>query len=165
MNTEDLIGEGTDLTSLQLGIRAFLVFIIAIILLRLAGRRAFGMGAAFDNVISILLGAVMSRAVVGASPFIPTIVGTVVIVGLYRIFAWLSLRSENFGRMVKGEAKLIYSRDKMNKTQMNHCLVTEKDLLERVHHEANMDTIEEVDKAYLERDGAISIIKKQESKS
>ena len=165
MRLEELIGEGTDLTALQLGTRAFIIFVIALVLLRLAGRRAFGMGAAFDNVISILLGAVMSRAVVGASPFIPTVVGSIVIVALYRICAWLSVKSDKFGQLVKGEAELIYHRGKMNKLQMDQCLVTEKDLIERVHHEANMDSLKDIDKAYLERDGAISIIKKPDKAS
>ncbi|MES2559292.1 MAG: YetF domain-containing protein [Bacteroidota bacterium] len=161
MNLQDVIGEVPDLTFLQVGIRGFVVFIIALALLRLAGRRAFGMGTAFDNVICMLLGAVLSRAVVGASPFMPTVTGAVVIVAFYRLFAWLSLKSHRFGKLVKGESELIYENGKMNREHMNHCLVTEKDLLERVHHEAHVDSLEDIDKAYLERDGAISVIKKR----
>ncbi|HEY5535494.1 MAG TPA: hypothetical protein VIL99_11265, partial [Ignavibacteria bacterium] len=74
-----LIGEGNDPNPYQMAIRAFIVFIIALVFLRLSGRRTFGMFSPFDNVISVLLGAVLSRAVIGASPFFSTIIAALVI--------------------------------------------------------------------------------------
>ena len=75
-----LFGEGRNLDPLQMGMRSIAVFLIALTLIRLSGRRSFGQRSPFDSVVVILLGATLSRAIVGASPFIATAVASVVIV-------------------------------------------------------------------------------------
>ena len=73
------------ITALQMTVRAVLVFFAALALLRVSGKRTFGTNAAFDMVVKIMLGAVMSRAVVAASPFWGTLLAGFVLVGLHRL--------------------------------------------------------------------------------
>ena len=63
-------GEGTDLQSWQMTKRGVVVFGIAFGLIRASGRRSFGQHSPSDACVTVLLGAVLSRAVVGASPFV-----------------------------------------------------------------------------------------------
>ena len=63
----DLLHKDDQLTDGQMAVRAVVTFLIAIALVRLAGRRSFGMRSPFDTVISLLLGATLSRGIVGAS--------------------------------------------------------------------------------------------------
>jgi len=51
MNLVDLLGEGETISSGQMPLRASLIFMIAIILLRISGRRSLGMKMPFDYVI------------------------------------------------------------------------------------------------------------------
>lgn len=97
-----LFGEGKDLNALQMSDRGIAIFFIALILIRISGRRSFGVRTPLDNIITISLGAIMSRAVVGASDFVPVVVCCFVIVLLHRLFGWLIANSKAFGKLIEG---------------------------------------------------------------
>src|ERR1017187_7797302 len=103
-----IFGEGNDLNIMQMSTRAVLVFIIALILIRISGRRSFGLRTAFDNIIVVLLGAILSRVVVGASPFIPVVIACFVIVILHRMFGWLIVKHKTFARLIEGNKILVF---------------------------------------------------------
>ena len=69
----ELFGRGEHLDVLQMTMRAIIIFFIALVLIRFTGMRVFGIETAFDSCIIIMLGAVLTRAIVGASPMIPTV--------------------------------------------------------------------------------------------
>src|SRR6185312_3538587 len=98
----EIFGEGKDLNPLQMSCRGIVVLLIALILIRVSGRRSFGLHTPLDNIITISLGAVLSRAIVGASPFIPVIVACFVIVLIHRLLGWLIVKSPKFGGIVEG---------------------------------------------------------------
>jgi uncharacterized membrane protein YcaP (DUF421 family) len=156
----EIFGRGKDLSVFQMCMRTILVFGITLMFIRISGKRAFGMRMPMDNVITILLGALLSRAIVGASPFIPTIASGFTIIILYRICAGLSVFSKLFGKVVKGKEEVIYKDGNMIKDTMNKCMVTEEDLLEEVRINSNLGSLEDVETAYVERNGEISIVKK-----
>jgi uncharacterized membrane protein YcaP (DUF421 family) len=158
---KEMFGEGEDLTPMQMGVRAAVMFVICLVLIRLAGRRAFGMRMPFDNVISVLLGAVLSRGIIGASPFWSTVAAAAVIVALHRLFAWVALYSDAFGRLIKSDSDVLYKDGRLDRKKMNKALISEKDLREGVRVSANIDDLEEADKIYVERDGKISVVKKK----
>ncbi|HEV7232067.1 MAG TPA: hypothetical protein VGO45_12095 [Bacteroidia bacterium] len=157
-----LFGQGKELSLIQMSLRAAFVFVIALIVIRLSGRRSFGMRTPFDNVITILLGAILSRAVVGASPFLSTLAAAVVLAGMHRLFAWIALYSNLFGKLIKGEAKVIYKdqNPEPDRKQMGKCLVSEKDVLEGIRINSNLDSMQHAKMIYVERNGQISVVKK-----
>ncbi|TPG62939.1 DUF421 domain-containing protein [Hymenobacter nivis] len=150
------------ITAVQMTTRAVVVFFAALALLRLSGPRTFGSSTAFDMVVKIMLGAVLSRAVVAASPFGGTLLAGLVFVGLHRLLAWAAYRSRWVGRLVKGETYVLAEQGRPNADQLHRLNLTEKDLLEALHESANVAALDQTAAVYLERDGSISVVKKKE---
>jgi len=157
---EKIFGVGSDLTVYQMSARAVAVFFVALILLRVAGGRTFGRKSAFDEVIVIILGAVIGRGIVGASPFIPVIAASAAIVILHRLLGWIAIGNHTVGRLIKGEKLLLYSNGASNARNMQRAMISTRDLMESVRIMTNQDTLEDIDEIYIERTGEISVIKK-----
>src|ERR1700755_3556763 len=94
-----VFGHGSNLNTLQMTSRAIISFFITLLLLRIAGIRTFGKKTAFDNVIIIMLGSILSRAVVGASPFIATSVACLVFVLIHWMLDKISYYLDFVGRL------------------------------------------------------------------
>ena len=154
-----LFGEGKDLDSLQMVCRALVSFFLTLVLIRVAGIRTFGKKTPFDNVITIMLGSIFSRVVVGASPFIPTTLACLMFVLVHRFLAWVSLYSDWVGRWVKGEASSLYSDGQLNRRNMRDARISDKDLLESVRQRINEDDFIHVKEIVQERNGEISVIR------
>jgi len=158
---KQIFGEGKDLSALQMSCRGIVVFVIALVLIRISGRRSFGIRTALDNIISISLGAILSRAVVGASGFVPVIVTCVVIVFMHRLFGWFIASSKRFGRVMEGDKILLYSNGKFIDTNLKKALVCKEDIMQGVRKSALTEDLSQIDKVYIERNGEISAIKKR----
>src|SRR3954470_15668042 len=127
-----LFGEGSDLDPLQMTLRAIAVFALALGMIRLSGRRSFGQRRPFDACTTVLLGAVLSRAVVGASPFWATVCAGVAIVALHRLVAMASLRWRAFETLVSGDKRELVRNGRPDTKQMAKGLITARDLDEAV---------------------------------
>jgi uncharacterized membrane protein YcaP (DUF421 family) len=156
-----LFGHGHDLNSLQMSCRAVVAFFITLVLIRIAGIRTFGKKSAFDNVIIIMLGSILSRVVVGASPFIPTAVACLAFVGVHWLLGWISLYNDAVGRFVKGEKSVLYENGRENRKNMRRARISNKDLLEGLRMRLNEESFETVKKMFIERNGEISVVKEK----
>ena len=144
-----------------MGMRALVVSMIALALIRIAGRHSFGQRSAFDYVVAILLGATLSRAIVGASPFVATVVASTVIVVLHRLLAWLCMYSRALERMVVGAEREVSRDGQFDKAEMMRALVTAADIQESVRQTLGARGMSDVEAAVLERNGTISVIRKE----
>jgi len=156
-----LFGEGKNLNALQMSDRGVVIFFIALILIRISGRRSFGVRTPLDNIISVSLGAIMSRAVVGASDFVPVVVCCFVIVLLHRLFGWLIAQSKAFGRFIEGNKMTLFERGAFQEDTMKRALVCQEDIMQGVRKSALTEDMDNIEKVYIERNGEISAIRKK----
>ncbi|MGG1922151.1 YetF domain-containing protein [Chryseobacterium sp. NRRL B-14798] len=150
----------TSLDSFQMGIRGVTVFISALILIRISGRRSFGIGSPLDNIIVILLGAILSRAVVGASPFIPVIVTCLAIVLLHRFVSWLKSKNSSFNKLVDGEKIMVFNDGKFLHAGMSRAQICKEDIMQGIRKSALTDDLNVIRSVYIEYTGEITVVKK-----
>jgi uncharacterized membrane protein YcaP (DUF421 family) len=158
----NLWGEGDQLNALQMSVRAVLMFAIALMFIRLGGLRLFSKKSAFDNVIVIMLGAVLARGIVGASPFFSTVAASAVMILIHRTLAAATVKSDKLCKILKGEHILLFKDGKILWNNMKKATLSEQDLLESLHLETKQTTLENIEMAYLETNGRISFITKKQ---
>jgi uncharacterized membrane protein YcaP (DUF421 family) len=138
--------------------RAVVLFFIALTLIRVAGMRSFGRKSSFDTVIVIMLGALLSRPVVGASPFGPTILAGAIFVVLHRILGVVTSRVRWLEKLVKGVPQVVYSDGRTNDAAMVRAGISVGDLDETARSRARQDTHCRVPRIVMETSGELSVV-------
>lgn len=156
-----IFGEGRDLTVVQMSSRSFIIFLYALVLFRIAGRRSIGLGAPFDYIILVLLGAVLSNAIVGNAPFLAVMAAGFVVALFHRVLGYAGIISSFIGRFIKGTKIVLYHKGNFNIHNMKRGLVSREDILEEVRLQINDNSLDSVETIFIERNGQISVVKKQ----
>ena len=78
-------GLNEDITPLEILARATVMFLVAFVVIRLAGMRPFRKNNPFDLVIAFLIGGILSRGVVGATPFFSALIGGIGLIMLQKL--------------------------------------------------------------------------------
>lgn len=119
---EVIFGQGQDLAFWQTAARAAVVFLIALVLLRISGRRSFGQHSPFEACTTVLVGAILSRAVVGANAFWPAVCAAAAIVVLHRLMGQASVRWPKFEALISGHELHLVRNGKADSDQMRKAL-------------------------------------------
>ncbi|WP_419420599.1 DUF421 domain-containing protein [Legionella sp. D16C41] len=160
---DELIGF-SKLLNYELYLRSVIITFYSLFLFRATSARLFGEYSTFDFIISIILGAILSEAVVNNLPLLPAMVACAIIVLVHRILAYLSYKSQYIGKYIKGEKMIIIDQGKYKWDSLNCCRITENDILQSLRTQHSTDDLSRIDKAILERNGEISFIFKNKGK-
>ena len=167
LNISWLLGleiEGKELDIWRMMLRAVIVFIAAIIMIRIGHKRFMGRSTALDVMLGIVFGSVISRAITGNAPFFPTLAAGLVLVVMHWILSAIAFYSDGFGILVKGDRRLLVKNGEIQWDEMKKSHISEKDLEEAMRVNSRNPDIAEVEAAYLERNGDISITVKDDLK-
>ena len=96
-NAEDL-GAGA------MALRTVVIYVFTLAIVRLGSRRLLSKPSAFDVIVAIMVGSIMSRAINGTAPFVPTMLAGIVLVVMHWLLASLALRMHWISATVKGRA-------------------------------------------------------------
>lgn len=150
------------LTIWQMGLRALLVYLAALAMIRLGGgRRLLGQHAAFDVVLGIIFGSILSRAVNGRAPFFETLGAGIVLMGIHMIFSILTFRSHAFGKVVKGTDHLLIKDGQFQEDEMARQWISERDIMASLRTKYKIDDPGRIKEARLERSGEISGVERE----
>jgi uncharacterized membrane protein YcaP (DUF421 family) len=142
----------------ETALRTIIIFAFTLTLVRLGSRRAMGRGSAFDFVVSIMLGSIMSRGIIGSTPLLPTLVAGAVLLGLHWLLGVAAFHLNWFGPLIKGGRALLIKNGEMQTEEMRREHVTRHDLTQAIREQSHHSDPAEVRLAFLERDGRISVV-------
>jgi uncharacterized membrane protein YcaP (DUF421 family) len=150
--------ESQDINAAQMGLRAAVIYITTVVIVRLGKKRFMGQATAFDVILGIMLGSVVSRAITGNAPLLPALAAAAVLVAMHSLFSAIAVRWHGFGSAIKGEARLLIEDGQVDKRAMRRAHMTDKDLWEDLRAKS-VSRLEEVAEGRLERSGNLSVIK------
>ena len=154
-------GQPKELTLLQLCLRAFIIFVLGLAMVRIGDRRSLAGKTGFDTLFLVLIGAILARAINGSAAFLTTIGCALFLMLVHRVFAFIACRSHAFGKLIKGEETKLVTDGHIDWKALRRHLVSSHDLEEDLRLSAKTEDIDEIKVARLERSGDISFIKKE----
>lgn len=158
-----IIGLGKEANQLDVGemaIRAVIIYVVTLAIVRLGKKRFMGSGNAFDMIVGIMLGSMASRALTGNAPMVETMAGAAVLVFMHWLFSALALRWHGFGVLVKGNSRTLVRDGEVDEQMMRKTHLSRRDLEEDLRSNG-LNEPAQVAEARLERSGRISVIKKK----
>ena len=144
----------------QMVLRTLIVYPLALAFVRIGDKRFLGKNTAFDVVVAIMFGSVMSRAITTAEQFVPIIIAAGLMLAIHWVVALITFRSGEIGELVKGRERRLVVNGEIQWDQMAAAHVTERDLLGALRSEGRLEDVERVAVAHLERSGEVSVIER-----
>lgn len=154
---------GLSLRSQQLGfgqiaLRAALMYLLLLAIVRAGKKRFMGRATAFDVVLVIMVGSIAARALTGGAPYFPALLGIVVLVFVHWLFSLIGQRSPAFSKLIKGHSTLLVKDGRILSEPMADAHVSRDDLDEDLRQKGIGD-LSRVKEARLERSGQLSVLK------
>jgi uncharacterized membrane protein YcaP (DUF421 family) len=147
---------------LEIFIRGTIVYLGLFLLLRLVLKRESGAVGITDLLVVVLIADAAQNAMAGSYKSIPDgllLVGTIVFWSYF--LNWLGYRFPRFHRFVHPPPLLLVKEGNMLRQNMRRELITEEELLSMLRQQG-VEDLSIVKKAFMEGDGTISIINKEE---
>jgi uncharacterized membrane protein YcaP (DUF421 family) len=140
-------------------LRAASVYVMLLIVFRIAGRRALSEMTSFDFVLILIIGDSMQQALLGDD--FSLVNAMLVIVTLLTIDVALSLwkqQSDGANRLIEGVPTVLVEHGRPLKPLMDKARVREDEILEAARRLQGLERMDQIKFAVLEVSGGISII-------
>ena len=143
----------------NLAIRAIVVYLSVLILLRMSGKRQMGQMSATEFVAILLISNAVQNAMNGGdTSLIGGVFSALVLIILSALISYLTYRSRFFSSLLEGTPTLLINRGKMIHQNLKKERMTESELLILLRKQG-MHNVHEINTAVLEADGTLSVTK------
>jgi uncharacterized membrane protein YcaP (DUF421 family) len=138
-----------------------LIYLAAIVAVRLGQRRFLGRESSFDIVLALLLGPVLARPINGGAPLVATLVATAVLIALHWLVAVVFFHSPHTPGLLRFPAPVtLIEGGALVRENLHRTHLTEFEIAEvlRLH---GASSVADVDLACLERNGRVSVVRRK----
>lgn len=146
-------------------IHAIIGYFFLLLTVRVLTRRPGGQMTPFEFVIIFLIGGVIILATVDHDDSMTNCICAIVTVAfLHQSTSWLRSHSSRIGSVIDGAPMVLLDRGQWNLISLRHARIDPEDVMAAARTKG-ISSLSGVKYAILERNGTISIIRKDESKS
>ena len=143
-------------------LRAVIVYVVVLVMVRLAGKRTLGQFTPFDMLLLVLLGNAVQNALLGPDTSLGGgLLLALTLITLNYCVGWITTRSPGLERVIEGEPVVLARHGHVLQKVLQRELVSKADFAKAMR-DAGCDEVDEVDLALLETNGHITIILKKD---
>lgn len=144
-------------------LRAFCIFIVLMIIIRLLGKREVGELSVFDLAIILIISDIGAMGIDEKKLFLPAICCLVLLLILQKSFSFLLLKFSSLRSFIDGSPRILIYKGEILFNNLKKEAYTIDDLLNQIHQERILD-ISEVNLAILETSGTLAVFSKKRYK-
>ena len=146
-------------------IRALILYIVVLIVMRLMGKREIGQLQPFELAIAIMIAdlAAVPMSELGI-PITNGIIPILALLVIYMIISALNMKSMNFRKIISGQPSILIYRGKIDEKTLRKERITINELQERLRGE-DVFNLSDVEYAILETNGEVTVIQKPEKRN
>lgn len=146
-------------------IRAIILYIVVLIVMRLMGKREIGQLQPFELAISIMIADLASVPMSELGiPLTNGIVPILALLVMYMIISILNMKSVNFRKIMSGKPAILIYRGRIDEKALKRESITINELQERLRVD-NIFNLGDVEYAILETNGELTVIQKPEKRA
>ena len=139
-------------------VRAGMVYLVLLVLIRLSGKRTMGQFTPFDMLLIVLLGNAVQNSLLGKDTSLTGgLLLAAVLIALNWCVAFLTSRSQRAEQLVEGVPVVLARDGKLFRSVLRRELVSEDDFNEALRENGQL-TLTDVRIALLETNGMISVV-------
>ena len=142
--------------------RGTIVYLVLLVMLRVSGRRTVGQFTPFDLLVVMLLSESVSNSLTGGDDsLLGGMIVAAVLVALNMLMAFLSSHSERMSKILDGTAVLLGRDGQFFEDVIKRCRLSDEEIQEAMRE--SDCKLSEMEYAFLEADGRITLQKKRPS--
>ncbi|HVO73859.1 MAG TPA: YetF domain-containing protein [Ignavibacteriaceae bacterium] len=153
--------QGSKLNEWQVLLRSLIVFILAIGAVRFGKKKFLGKNSALDMILAVMIGSIASRAINGSGYLLSTILSIAFLIGCHVLLSYMTIKSGKVAGFLEGAGTQVIKKGVFDERMMNKVSLRKEEVLEAARLHGKIEDLSEIEDAFLEANGSISIIPKK----
>jgi uncharacterized membrane protein YcaP (DUF421 family) len=146
---------------LEAVIQGVAIYVVLLLLFRLAGKRSMADASLSDLLLLLVIGEAVQQALIGRENYSVAVaaVAIVLLLGLIRLSDYLSARTKREERHDHAGAPIVLVQDgEPLGDHMSMARITEQDIIDQAHRSLGLERMEQIEYAVLDMTGNISVL-------
>ena len=140
-------------------LKSIAIYLVLVILFRIAGRRSLQQSTTFDLALLLVIGEAAAPAVVGEDASLTTAgIAITTLLGVDIALSLVKQRAPRLERLIDGQPTILVVRGAMLHEQMRRARIDKADILAAAREKVGILRLEDIGLAVLEARGTISVL-------